>query len=111
MKFKMNNRTWEIIEETQEKIKKIDKETDEKITIFGLTCYDTQKIYLWKDLCLEAKIQTLKHELAHCYIGSYCSFSSLNLNEEVVCNIFSNSHDIITKIIKKYEKVITDETN
>lgn len=104
MKFKINNRTWEIIEENQEKIKEIDNEKDEKVTIYGLTCYDTQKIYLWNKLCYEAKIQTLKHELFHCYVGCYCSFSSLELNEEVMCNLSANSHDIIHEIVEKYFK-------
>lgn len=70
---------------------------------FGLTYFDEQKIYIDKDLHVQQKVQTLLHELMHCYIGSYifCSQEQM-FNEELVCDISANSHIMITNIICKY---------
>lgn len=102
MEFKINNRKWIIKEVTQDEIKEIENETELNGNIFGLTIYEKQTIYLWKDMAEEQKRQTLLHELMHCYIGCYVSFQDLVLNEEVMCHISANSHDIIHKIITDY---------
>lgn len=102
MKFKMNNREWEIKEISQEQF---EPTTEEEGSCFGLCAYEEQTIYLWKDLCLEQKRQTLMHELLHCYIGCYISFEDIgNYPEDVMCNICSNSHEIIHEIVEKYFK-------
>lgn len=59
-----------------------------------------------KDLCLDQKKQTLKHELMHCYIGCYLFNVEKEYTEEDLCNISSNSHDIIHKIVEQYFKRI-----
>lgn len=110
MKFKMNNRDWEIIELSQEEIRdhyieyKYDGEPTEG-KYFGLTYSDTQKIYIDKDLCKGQKKQTLYHELMHCYIESYITMNIENINEELLCDISANSHDIIHKIAEDYFKL------
>ena len=74
MKFKINNRTWKILELSQEEIKKefkrhLDGEPGENGKYFGITYADEQTILLDKDLHIETKKHTLKHELAHCYMN------------------------------------------
>ena len=74
MKFEMNNRNWEIIELSQEEMRKVysnykwDGEPQAG-RYYGLTYTDNQKVYIDKDLCQEQKRQTLMHELMHCYIS------------------------------------------
>lgn len=104
MKFKMNNRDWEIIEVDQKKMRELEKDTDEKNTYYGLTVYDMQIIYIWEDLHPQQKRQTLIHELFHSYIGCYYSFQETVYTEELVCNLVGNSHDIIHKIVEDYFK-------
>lgn len=107
MKFKMNNREWEILELSQELIRKTFAEYDgepQTGRYFGLTYLDNGKIYLDKDLCLDQKKQTLKHELMHCYIGCYLFNDDRNYTEEDVCNLSANSHEMIHEIIEQYFK-------
>lgn len=117
MKFKMNDRDWEIIELSQEKIRekfreyKYDGEPKEG-KYFGLTYIDTQKIYIDKDLHVQQKVQTLLHELMHCYIGSYLSCSQEQMfNEELLCDISANSHIMISNIICKYFNINKSRVN
>lgn len=105
MKFKMNNRDWEIIECNQAKMNEIEETSENGIDkYFGLCCYDKQIIYLWEDLHEQQKRETLMHELIHCYIGAYCSFEDVVWNTDLVCNISANSHDIIHEIVEDYFK-------
>lgn len=107
MNFKMNDRLWKIVELSQEEIRekfkeyKYDGEPQEG-RYFGLTYLDSGKIYIDKDLCLDQKMQTLKHELMHCYIGCYLFNDNRNYTEEDLCNISANSHDIIHDIVNEY---------
>lgn len=108
MKFKMNNRIFEIIELSQEEMKqhvkdyKWDGEPIEFGRYYGQTYLDEQKIYIDKDLCLDQKKQTLKHELMHCYIGCYLFNAEKEYTEEDFCDISANSHNIIHKIVEDY---------
>jgi len=104
MKFKINDRDWEIIEVDQNKMRELEKDDNERNEYYGLTVYNEQIIYLWEKLPKQQKRQTLIHELFHCYLGVYVSFQDLNLTEEVVCNLTANSHDIIHKIVEDYFK-------
>lgn len=107
MKFKINNRQWEIKEISQEemkqKVKEYDGEVEETGRYFGSTQPAYQTIYIDKDLIEGQKRQTLLHELMHCYILSYL-FSQNSYNEEDLCNISACSHDIINEIVTKYFK-------
>lgn len=104
MKFRINDRDWEIIEVDQNKMRELEKDDNERNEYYGLTVYNKQIIYLWEKLPKQQKRQTLIHELFHCYLGVYVSFQDLNLTEEVVCNLTANSHDIIHKIVEDYFK-------
>lgn len=104
MKFKMNDRDWEIIEVDQNKMRELENDENEKNTYFGLTVYESQIIYLWDGLHPQQKRQTLIHELFHCYVGCYYSFQETAYTEELVCNLVGNSHDIIHKIVEDYFK-------
>lgn len=111
MKFKMNNREWEIKELTQEEIRqhiidyKYDGEPIEYGRYYGQTYLDEQIIYLDKHLHPEQKKMTLMHELMHCYIGCYIVTDGQTYTEEDLCNISANSHDIIHEIVEKYFKI------
>lgn len=104
MKFKMNNRDWNIKEVCQKKMQELENDENEKNTYYGLTVYDSQTIYIWKELHPQQKRQTIIHELFHCYIGCYYSFQETAYTEELVCNLVGNSHDIIHEIVEKYFK-------
>ena len=111
MNFVMNDLNWKIIEITQEEMKKLQntKKANEEENVksltpryFGLTYFDDLVIYLDRDLTFDMKIRTLKHELAHCYIGCYITHQERNYDEEMVCDIVSNSNGIISKIVDDY---------
>ena len=108
MKFKMNNHEWEILELPKEQIKLIyEKEMNEEtLYVYGLTKYDNHKIYINEELCFDMKRKTLMHELMHCYIEEYVSLELENYEEETLCNISANSHDIIHKIVEDYFKEV-----
>mgnify|MGYP003470178311 CR=1 FL=1 len=110
MKFKMNNREW-YIEEVD--IKTIRKEYNKDLSdnskvnedyfFYGLTTLSKQRVLLNKDIHIERKKQTLYHELMHVYIWNYLS-NQFEYNEEQLCDISANSHDIIHKIVEDYFK-------
>lgn len=107
MKFKINNRTWNIKELSQEEIKKefkrhLDGDPEETGKYFGITYADEQVILLDRDLCIETKKHTLKHELAHCYMNVYCYHAQNNFTEEDMADVVANSNDFINDVINKY---------
>lgn len=107
MKFKMNNRDWEIIELSQEEMRKTFSKWDgepKEGRYFGLTFLDNDKIYIDSDLSVGQKRQTLLHELMHCYLGCYVDNTTREHDEEALCNLSANSHDIIHKIVEDYFK-------
>ena len=102
MKFKMNNRTYEIKEVSQEDLRQeIGKIEGE---YFGLTLPKNQEIWLWQELSNEQKRMTLMHELSHCYMFNYITFNNTNFSEDDWADITANSHDIIHKIVEDYFK-------
>ena len=106
MKFKINNKNWEIRElsqqEMREELKMHNDVSSEFGKYFGLTYADIQTIFIDKDLCQDRKRTTLLHELGHCYIITYITHQDRTYNEEDVVDIISNSHDIIREIADKY---------
>lgn len=104
MKFKINNREWKIIEADKETLLEEYKKYDEQAYYcFGMTQYETQTIFINKEMNKEVKKQTLYHELMHCYIWSYSNIHS-DYSEEEVCDLSANSHDMIQNIVEKYFK-------
>lgn len=106
MIFEMNGRKWTIKEVPQEEMwVEAKQEQDTGEYFFGKTIFHKQEIWLDKDISEEQKRKTLIHELVHCYTGSYFTFSSLNgQDEDLWCDIMSNSFDIITEIVNKYSE-------
>lgn len=106
MKFLMNNHEWEIVELPLEEMKDIyEREMQEEtIYVYGLTKYDNHKIYINNEMCYDMKRKTLMHELMHCYKEEYVSLELDEINEETLCNLSANSHDIIHKIVEDYFK-------
>src|SRR5574344_1488799 len=106
MKFKMNGRNWKIREVEQKEYREDDgkKQPSDDGEFFGRTLFKKQEIWLDKNLKNEQKKQTLYHELLHCYKGMYITFTDISFNEELLCDISANSHDIIHKIVNDYFK-------
>ena len=51
MKFKINDRDWEIVEASQAKMCEVENIPEDPTNkFFGLCCYDSQTIYIWEDL-------------------------------------------------------------
>ena len=106
MKFKMNNHEWELLEISKEQIKELyEKEMNEEaLMVYGLTKFDNNKIYINEELCYDMKRKTIMHELMHCYKEEYISLGLNEIDEETLCDISANSHDIIHKIVEDYFK-------
>lgn len=111
MKFKISNLDWEIKELSQEEIRETIKQRAERNIeeapstgrYFGTTYLDDQVILVDKDLPIDRKRRTLMHELSHAYIGCYIThLAETRYDEELVCDIVSNSHDMIHDIVEKY---------
>ena len=110
MEFKANNDLWKIIEqEKQILIDKYNSENEEPCQYtFGVTIYPTHEIWINKEMCLEQKIKTLKHELTHCYIWEFGLYNVPNFNEEMVCDVVSSINDFINEVVDKYKQYIID---
>lgn len=101
MKFTMNNVEFTIKEVEQEEMKKwLCDEQDGYY--YGQTHFMTQEVWIDKVLSKEKKKKTLIHELTHCYIREYLTSRDISPDEEVLCDISANSHDIIHKIVEDY---------
>ena len=102
MNFKMNNVVYTIKEVSKKDF--WDYQVDEQDGYYyGQSHFQTQEIWIDKDLPIEKKKKTLYHELTHVYIREYLTSRDINPNE---CDIAANSHDIIHKIVKSYFKEV-----
>lgn len=101
MKFKMNNSIYTIEEVSQEELQK--EEIDENDGYYyGQTRFQKQIILIDKNLSVERKRKTLIHELTHVYIREYLTTRNISPDEEVLCDIHANCHDIVHEIIENY---------
>lgn len=103
MKFKINDAEYEIKEVSQEIIKEEDTEEEDGY-YYGQTRFQRQVILIDKNLSKERKRKTLIHELTHVYIREFLTTRELDPNEEVLCDIHANCHDMIHKIVEDYFK-------
>lgn len=69
---------------------------------YGQTHYHIQEVWIDKDLSPEKKRKALYHELTHIYIREFLTSYDLPLDEELLCDIAANSHDIIHSIVESY---------
>ncbi len=101
MKFKMNNSVYEIKEVSQEELNELIIDEGDGY-YYGQTRFRLQTILIDESLSIERKRKTLIHELTHVYIREYMTTRDIELNEEILCDIHANSHDIIHDIITNY---------
>lgn len=100
MEFRMNNSKYKILEVSQDELMKY-KEQDEGY-YYGQTHFIDHEVWIDKDLPYERKKRTLYHELTHVYIREYLTTRDIEPDEEVLCDISANSHDIIHSIVDAY---------
>lgn len=102
-KFYMNDRLFEVKKVSQDRLHNENKKiNDETGKYFGMFLPYTQEILLSEELTKEQIVKTFIHELTHCYIWCYMTpFESLN--EEDVCNINSNSFNMINEIVSEFK--------
>ncbi len=105
MRFNINNNNWLILEKNKEDLleKYNSEHEDEAYFVFGLTIFPIHEIWINKDMCIEQKIKTLKHELTHCYIWNYGLFNVPHYTEEMVCDLVSSINDFINDVVNKYK--------
>lgn len=103
MTFQMNGSLYKICEVSQEELQQVIV-SEEDGYYYGQTRFREQTIYIDKDLKYERARKTLIHELTHVYIREYIATRDIELDEELLCDINANSHDIINKIIDEYFK-------
>ncbi len=103
MKFILNNSVYTIKEVSQEELQK-EIACEDDGYYYGQTRFRTQVIFIDKDLSCERKRKTLIHELTHVYIREYVTTRDLEPDEETICDIHANCHDIIHKIVENYFK-------
>ncbi len=106
--FKMNKAIYEIKEVSQEELSRITIDEEDGY-YYGQTRFPIQTIFIDKDLSYERKKRTLYHELMHVYIREYLTTRDISPNEEVMCDISANSHDIIHDIVEEYFEVVKDD--
>ena len=106
--FRINRSDYVIKEVSQEELLKtiVDEEDG---YYYGQTRFPIQTIFIDKDLSYERKKKTLYHELMHVYIREYLTTRDISPNEEVMCDISANSHDIIHDIVEGYFEVVKDD--
>lgn len=71
---------------------------------YGQSHFQTNEVWIDKNLTVERKRKTLLHELMHCYIREYLTTRDIEPTEEVMCDISANSHYIIHNIVEDYFK-------
>lgn len=99
MNFTINGEKWYITEVPQERF--VDNEDGERL-YFGQTHYDTGQIWLYRDLNWDKKRKTLYHELMHVYIKTFITSSDMKFDEELLCDISANAHDVVQDIAERY---------
>ncbi len=106
MNFNINNNNWTILEkDTNVMLDKYKEDIDDRATYaFGVTIYPTHEIWINKDMCLEQKIRTLKHELTHCFIYNYGLYNVPSFNEEMVCDLVASINNFINEVVDKYKQ-------
>lgn len=102
MRFEINNEKWKIKEISNAEM--IELIGDNEAFTQGVTEYKSNVIYINKET--PNKRRTLYHELTHLFMYEYGhnQFEDKKFNNEDVCEICANSHDIIHKIVEDYFK-------
>lgn len=101
MKFKMNDLEWTIKNASADEVKAVFNDKNEDSYYYGSTTLSKQEILINNEVSKEKQIETLYHELMHCYIFCYLC-DGLQFDEEGICNISAKSHNIIHEIVERY---------
>ena len=106
--FKINDSIWRIYEYDVETMKKEynARHDEDAYYLFGLTRYPEHEIWLNKEVCMDQKMRTLKHELTHCYIWSYGMYYVPHYTEEMVCDLVSSINSFINLVLDMYLKYL-----
>ena len=107
-KFTINGNIWRVKEKDKKTLleKYNDGHENEAYFVFGLTSYPNHEIWINEEMCMSQKINTLKHELTHCYIWNYGLYNVPHFTEEMLCDIVSNIDKFINAIVNQYKEVI-----
>ena len=103
MKFKMNDLEFTIKYASADEVKAVFNDKNENSYYYGSTTLSKQEILINNEISKEKQIETLYHELMHCYIFSYLC-DGLQIDEEGLCDISAKRHNMIHKIVKDYFK-------
>ena len=103
MKFKMNNLEFTIKYATADEVKSVFNDKNEDSYYYGSTTLSKQEILINKEVSKEKQIETLYHELMHCYIFCYLC-NGLQFDEEGLCDISAKSHNMIHSIVERFLK-------
>lgn len=103
--FEVNYQQWKIIRtDTKTLVDKYNSENKDSCDFaFGVTLFSKHEIWINKDMCLDQQLNTLKHELTHCYIFTHGLFNVPNYNEEMVCDLVSSIHNFINNVLEIYK--------
>lgn len=106
MTFSINNVEWTISLVNKNDLLKLYKDNNDEDCnfAFGVCIYSEHRILINKNMCIEQQINTLKHELTHCYIFNYGLFNVPNFTEEMVCDLVSSIHNFISEVVDNFKK-------
>ena len=99
--FTINGSEYTIKETCQEEIKRHIKNDDNDF-YYGLTVHQDNLIYLEKSLSYNKKRKTLIHELMHVYIAEFVTTYTIDYDEELLCDICANAHELVNEIVNDY---------
>ena len=111
MKYYFNEDAWYVeIRPEEELLEEYHKRQPNAYSCFGLTFYKEHKIWIAKELCLDEKIRTLKHELTHCYIWEHGFYNVDFNNEEMICDFVASIYNFINSALYEVgQKIIEKE--
>lgn len=107
--FEINGTIYQIKEVSQSYLAKQMGEESETHYCYGQTHFPIEEILIDKSQSYQRKRKTLFHELMHIYIREYLTTADISLDEELMCDISANSHDIIHEIVEEYFEVVKDD--
>lgn len=99
--FQINESEYTIKETCQEEIKRHIKNDDNDF-YYGLTVFQDDLIYLEKSLSYDKKRKTLIHELMHVHIAEFITTQTIDYDEEILCDICANVHELVNEIVNSY---------
>lgn len=98
----MNGVYYNIVEVEEEMMRANGEETS---YYYGQTDWEKNVVMIDKNIGKSKKRKTLYHELMHVYIKEFITTEEINkVNEEIICDLSANAHDIIHEIVEEYFK-------